>query len=76
MPWLSLGQNTKVIIKFKKKFSPDFFKDASFPVSFHIKFGYMGCFDFSNDNLNDMFGYVTSNMKNYILSQIFYKEIK
>ena len=51
VPWLSLGQNTKVIIKFKNKFSPDFFKDVSFPVSFHIKFGYMGCFDFSNDNL-------------------------
>ena len=51
VPWLSLGQNTKVIIKFKKKkLSPDFFKDIAFHVSFHIKLGYMRYFDFSIDN--------------------------
>ena len=40
--------------------SPDFFKDVSFHVSFHVKFGYMGCCDFSiNNTLKHMFGYVT-----------------
>ena len=32
------------------KLSPDFFKDVSFHVSFHVKFGYMGCCDFSINN--------------------------
>ena len=30
--------------------SPNFFKDVSFHVSFHVKFGNMGCCDFSIDN--------------------------
>ena len=30
--------------------SPDFFKDVSFHVSFHVKFGNMGCCDFSINN--------------------------
>ena len=30
--------------------SPDFFKDVSFHVSSHVKFGNMGCFDFSINN--------------------------
>ena len=33
-----------------QKQSPDFFKDVSFHVSFHFKFGNMGCCDFSNNN--------------------------
>ena len=32
------------------KLSPDFFIDVSFHVSFYIKFGYMGCCDFSSNN--------------------------
>ena len=55
---------------------PDFLKDISFHVSFHVKFGYMGCCDFSiNSPQKHMFGYVTFNVKYYILSQIFYKKI-
>ena len=34
----------------KKRHSPDFFKDVSFNVSFHIKFGNMRCCDFSINN--------------------------
>ena len=30
-----------------------FFKDVSFHVSFHVKSGYMGCFDFSINNLQN-----------------------
>ena len=30
--------------------TPDFFKDVSFHVSFHVKFGYMECCDFSTNN--------------------------
>ena len=35
------------------KLSPDFFIDVSFHVSFYIKFGYMGCCDFSSNNLQN-----------------------
>ena len=51
--------------------SPDFFKDVSFHVSFHVKFGNMGCCD----SIKHMFDYVTYNVKYYIFSQIFYKKI-
>ena len=30
--------------------TPNFFKDVSFHVSFHVKFGYVVCCDFSIDN--------------------------
>ena len=30
--------------------SPDFFKDVSIHVLFHVKFGCMGCCDFSTNN--------------------------
>ena len=56
-------------------YSPNFFKDVSFHVSFHVKFGNMGCFDFSINNPQHMFGYVTFKVKYYILSQIFYTKI-
>ena len=42
-----------MLVHFKSyvsKQSPDFFKDVSFHVSFHVKFGYMGCCDFSINN--------------------------
>ena len=32
------------------QYSPNFLKDVSFHVSFHAKFGYMGCCDFSINN--------------------------
>ena len=31
-------------------YTPNFFKDESFNISFHVKFGYMGCCDFSINN--------------------------
>ena len=63
--------------------SPDFFKDVLFHVSFHVKFGNMGCCNFSIANPQNtclvtqggLLGYVTFNVKYYILSQIFYKKI-
>ena len=36
--------------KIKKPATPDFFKDLSFHVSFHVKFGIMRCCDFSINN--------------------------
>ena len=56
---------------------PNFFTDVSFHVSFHVKFGNMGCYDFSINNRSSQlsFGYVNFNVKYYILSQIFYKKI-
>ena len=36
--------------KWKKRHSPDFFKDVSFHVSFHVNFGNMRCCDFGINN--------------------------
>ena len=41
------GLLVKIHSEFKRKF---WIKDVSFHVSFHDKFGYMGCCDFSINN--------------------------
>ena len=35
---------------YSSTYSTDFFKDVAFHVSLHVKFGYIGCCDFSNNN--------------------------
>ena len=37
-------------IQICNRYSPNFLNDVSFHVSFHVKFGYMGCCDFSINN--------------------------
>ena len=48
-----LKQNKCLKQTLSVQYSPDLLKDVSFDVSFHAKFGYMGCCDFSIDNLQN-----------------------
>ena len=47
---ISIRKILLILRNFQNPLSPDFFKDVSFHVSFHAKFGYMGCCDFSINN--------------------------